>query len=94
MDFSERLQKSHLTDLITFMKAKKMNTRIQDEGPDGNNFIENSLFHGTMPHEEIEPVKKSTRCKPVERVFDFKLCPLEDLSQFQYGAVWSSQMLK
>lgn len=108
MDYSQRLQKRHLTDLIAYLKATKQPPKALDETAALTDvglteFLECCLFHGSMSLEDQQSIPvpgESERSKTAEqedalyRVYDFPFCALDDQSQFKYNAVWSRQLLK
>lgn len=57
MDFSSRLKKKHLIDLIAYLKTSKKPLKPQDEElnePEqaSKDYLENCLFIGVMPEED------------------------------------------
>ena len=106
MDYSQRLQKRHLTDLIAYLKTAKHPPKAVDEDHAGSEagmqeYLENCIFHGAMTLEEAPEdllpgggMPIGERQKALARVFDFSTCSVEDQSQFKYNAVWSGQLLK
>lgn len=58
MDFSQRLQKRHLTDLIAYMKTCKNQIQaLEEKNPNEElgmkEFMQSCLFIGAMPKEVI-----------------------------------------
>lgn len=108
MDYSQRLKKRHLTDLIAYLKTAKHPIKAMDEDQARTEaglreFLENCLFHGAMPLEDasedpllIEGAKKPAKVarEALSRVYDFPPPLLEDQGQFSYNQVWSGQLMK
>lgn len=104
MDFSQRLQKRHLTDLIAYLKTAKHPIKALDEDyarseAGMQEYLENCLFHGAMTLEEapanpFEVDKGEEDVAALAHVYDFPPPPLADQGAFQYDAVWSGQLLK
>ena len=55
MEYSARLKKSHLMDLIAYLKTSKCQIKIDDENDanlgmqNAQDFLDHCLFHGLMP---------------------------------------------
>jgi hypothetical protein len=52
MDYSARLKKRHLMDLIAYQKTSRGGLKLDDEfGKNKNEFLDHCLFHGQMLRE-------------------------------------------
>lgn len=107
MDYSARLKKRHLTDLIAYLKTAKNPTKPRDEEHASTEegfkeYLDHCLYLGAMP---LEDAHKSDLCadaisdadvavEEVDAVYDFPPPPLEDRGQFNYDLVWSPQLVR
>lgn len=105
MDYSARLKKRHLMDLITYMKTSKHGVKPADEEDNESeqaqkDFIESCLFIGLMPEEDDpnpkgeEDHKMDTNIESEEsknRVYDPTIIKYEGINQ--YEKVWSETLM-
>jgi hypothetical protein len=98
MDFTARLQKRHLTDLIAYLKTAKAGPKaVVDEDLAAHElglqeYLEHCLFVGAMPLEELETQEGHNgdeQEQALSRVFEFPAGDLVDENQFKFNAVWS-----
>ena len=109
MDYSQRLKKRHLTDLVAYLKTAKHSIKAVEEDaaatPEqaAREFKQHCLFHGSMPLEdpprsalgsEDPKRKRKLEKEAMKRVYDFPLPLLEDRGQFEYGQVWSADLMR
>lgn len=69
MDFSSRLKRKHLNDIVQYMKHNTI--PAYDEEEEDENFTDNCLFIGLMPDEEPENVRMSEYFNQKEKVLQF-----------------------
>lgn len=109
MDYSQRLKKRHLTDLVAYLKTAKHSIKPAEEdagtSPEqaAREYRQHCLFHGSMPLEDPprkdlgveDPKRKRKQEKEaMKRVYDFPLPLLEDRGQFEYNEVWSEDLMR
>ena len=89
MDYSARLKKRHLTDLIAYLKTIKHPIKPLDEeharsDAGQREFLEHCLFHGAMPLEDANKSilagqdDKLNKNEDLSRVYDYPSLSLED----------------
>jgi len=87
MDFTARLQKKHLTDLIAYLKTTKQgNKAIVDEDLAADElglqeYLEHCLFVGALPLEDTEGIDNAATNEQenaLKRVFEFPASDLVD----------------
>lgn len=69
MDFSSRLKRKHLNDIITYMKHNTLPKYDEDELDE--NFNDNCLFIGLMPEEESENIRITQLFNKEEKELQF-----------------------
>jgi dynein heavy chain len=108
MDYSQRLQRRHLTDLIAYLKTAKHSIKPLDEDQarteaGQREYLGHCLFHGSMPLEDApksqlgfdeQKQQRKDQREAMKREFDFPLLSVEDQGQFQYNQVWSGQLMR
>jgi hypothetical protein len=64
MEYSLRLKRKNLLDLIAYIKLSKMSSRVEEDEEEKTDqeYLEQSLFHGLMSNEQLETRKISAFC--------------------------------
>jgi len=108
MDFSARLKKKHLIDLIAYIKTSKKPLKPADEEinePEqaSKDYWENCLFIGVMPEEDnpkavkntLENFEKMDEMREIELARDrvFDSTVVKYEGAFHYEKVWSETLM-
>lgn len=99
MDYSQRLRRHHLLDLIEYMKVTTaVSTRTPEEDAAMTDealqeYLQHCIYVGLMPLED-KPGQYDIDDEDPDASYDFPAFPLDEQGLFNYGKVWSEELVR